>query len=206
MATPSVAETTRPNRGGRPRDPSRDGVIRAAILRLLADSGYSALTMDAVAAEAGVGKATIYRRWRTKSDLVVDTIAEVNRTEPLIPDTGSLEEDLRLLLHALVTTINSPLGAATVSLLSALPHQPALADAFREGPLAQWTAGFQGAWNQAATRGEVTADETTLVLSEAASAPLVQRWLLTGQPVDDDYADQVLRQVVMPLIRSRATV
>ena len=135
MATPSVAETSRPNRGGRPRDPSRDGVIRAAILRLLADSGYSALTMDAVAAEAGVGKATIYRRWRTKSDLVVDTITEVNRTEPLIPDTGSLEEDLRLLLHALVTTINSPLGAVTVSLLSALPHQPALADAFREGPL-----------------------------------------------------------------------
>jgi AcrR family transcriptional regulator len=162
--------------------------------------------MDAVAAEAGVGKATIYRRWRTKSDLVVDTITEVNRTEPLIPDTGSLEEDLRLLLHALVTTINSPLGAATVSLLSALPHQPALADAFREGPLAQWTAGFEGAWTQAATRGEVTAEETTLVLSEAASAPLVQRWLLTGQPVDDEYADQVLRQVVMPLIRSRATV
>ncbi len=63
-----------PSRGGRPRDPSRDGVIRAAILRLLADVGYGALTMDAVAAEAGVGKATIYRRWRTKQDLVVDTI------------------------------------------------------------------------------------------------------------------------------------
>src|SRR5688500_6383330 len=82
----------RPSRGGRSRDPSRDGVIRAAILRLLADVGYGALTMDAVASEAGVGKATIYRRWRTKQDLVVDTISDLNRAEATPPDTGSLEE------------------------------------------------------------------------------------------------------------------
>src|SRR5438094_4976193 len=105
MAAIAMTDTPRQSRGGRPRDPSRDGVIRAAILRLLADSGYAALTMDAVAAEAGVGKATIYRRWRTKTDLVVDTIAEVNRVEALVPDTGTLEGDLRMLLHNLVTTI-----------------------------------------------------------------------------------------------------
>ena len=72
MAAAQTVEPARSSRGGRPRDPSRDGVIRAAILRLLAEVGYGALTMDAVAAEAGVGKATIYRRWRTKQDLVVD--------------------------------------------------------------------------------------------------------------------------------------
>ena len=112
MAALSAPEVTRPSRGGRPRDPSRDGVIRAAILRLLADVGYNALTMDAVAAEAGVGKATIYRRWRTKSDLVVDTIAEMNRAETQLPDTGSLEADLRQLLRSLVHVVNGPLGAA----------------------------------------------------------------------------------------------
>ena len=77
LSSPDV----RPSRGGRPRDPSRDGVIRAAILRLLADVGYGALTMDAVAAEAGVGKATIYRRWRTKEELVVDTVSDLNAAE-----------------------------------------------------------------------------------------------------------------------------
>src|ERR671928_181553 len=101
MAALTTTEIPRPSRGGRPRDPSRDGVIRAAILRLLADVGYGALTMDAVASEAGVGKATIYRRWRTKQDLVVDTLAELNREEAEAPDTGSLEEDLRSLLQAL---------------------------------------------------------------------------------------------------------
>lgn len=73
MAPMTATEAPRASRGGRPRDPSRDGVIREAILRLLGDVGYGALTMDAVAAEAGVGKATIYRRWHTKQDLVVDT-------------------------------------------------------------------------------------------------------------------------------------
>ena len=100
MAAAQTVEPARSSRGGRHRDPSRDGVIRAAILRLLAEVGYGALTMDAVAAEAGVGKATIYRRWRTKQDLVVDTIADLNRVDAMPPDTGSLEDDLRLMLRS----------------------------------------------------------------------------------------------------------
>src|SRR5215203_1890707 len=103
----------RPSRGGRPRDPSRDGVIRAAILRLLGEVGYGALTMDAVASEAGVGKATIYRRWRTKEELVVDTVAELNAVEAEPVDTGSVEGDLRAVMHAMVALVNSPAGSAT---------------------------------------------------------------------------------------------
>src|SRR5215210_7277732 len=112
MSAAHLPEPPRPSRGGRPRDPSRDDVIRAAILRLLAEVGYGALTMDAVAAEAGVGKATIYRRWRTKQDLVVDTISDLNRAEATPPDTGSLEGDLRAMLHTPVGVISGPTGAA----------------------------------------------------------------------------------------------
>src|SRR3954464_11010422 len=108
MAAMTTTEPVRPSRGGRPRDPSRDGVIRAAILRLLADVGYGALTMDAVAAQAGVGKATIYRRWRTKEDLVVDTIADLNREEAAAPDSGSLEGDLRAILRSLLAIVTGP--------------------------------------------------------------------------------------------------
>src|SRR4051794_41353084 len=111
MSALSTLEPPRASRGGRPRDPSRDGVIRAAILRLLADVGYGALTMDAVAAEAGVGKATIYRRWRTKQDLVVDTIAQLNREEASAPDSRSLEGDLPLMLPRLASAVNRPVGA-----------------------------------------------------------------------------------------------
>src|SRR3954454_6002801 len=202
MAPISMTDTPRQSRGGRPRDPSRDGVIRAAILQLLAEVGYGALTMDAGAAEAGVGKATIYRRWRTKQDLVVDTIADLNREEAAAPDTGSLEEDLRTLLHRLAAVINGPVGSATLSLLSTVPHQPALAEAFRSGPLGVWRSAFDEVWSRAEKRGELRPGVSGSLSAEATSALLVQRWLLTGDSVDDAYADQVLQTVVLPLLRS----
>jgi AcrR family transcriptional regulator len=202
MAALITTEVPRSSRGGRPRDPSRDSVIRAAILRLLADVGYGALTMDAVASEAGVGKATIYRRWRTKQDLVVDTISDLNRAEATPPDTGSLEGDLRLMLRSLVSVITGPTGAATLSLLSTVPHQPALAEAFRDGPLAVWRHAFEQIWARAEERGEVRPGVAGSVPAETTSALLVQRWLLTGEPVDEAYADEVLDTVVLPLLRA----
>ncbi|MGX5653180.1 helix-turn-helix domain-containing protein [Geodermatophilus nigrescens] len=69
---------------------------------MLAEVGYGALTMDALASQAVVGKATIYRRWRTKQDLVIDIIAELNQAEIISPHTGSRQTDLRHLLHSLV--------------------------------------------------------------------------------------------------------
>jgi AcrR family transcriptional regulator len=203
MAAPTLTDTTRTSRGGRPRDPSRDGVIRSAILQLLADVGYGALTMDAVAAQAGVGKATIYRRWRTKEDLVVDTIAELNHVGTATPDTGTLEGDLRVLLHWLVSEITGPVGAATLSLLSTVPHQPALAEAFKTGPVSVWRRCFDEVWQRAVERGEVRSEAGPMT-AEAASALVVQRWLLTGQPIDHHYADEVLEQIVLPTIRSKA--
>ena len=202
MAVLSTTEIPRPSRGGRPRDPSRDGVIRAAILRLLADVGYGALTMDAVASEAGVGKATIYRRWRTKQDLVVDTISDLNRAEATPPDTGSVESDLREMMHQMVALIAGPTGAATLSLLSTMPHQPALAEAFRDGPLAVWRQSYDAIWERAEERGEVRAGLSRSIVAESTSALLVQRWLLTGEPVDEAYADEVLETVVLPLVRT----
>ena len=201
MAVLTTTEMPRPSRGGRPRDPSRDGVIRAAILRLLADVGYGALTMDAVASEAGVGKATIYRRWRTKQDLVVDTIADLTRAEATTPDTGSLEGDLRAALHSLVGVISGPTGAATLSLLSTVPHHPALAEAFRSGPLGVWRQVFEEIFARAEARGEIVPGAAQSVAGETVSALLVQRWLLTGRPVDEAYADAVLDTVVLPLLR-----
>src|SRR3954470_9047784 len=205
MSGPTTTDVVRSSRGGRPRDPSRDGVIRAAILRLLADVGYGALTMDAVAAEAGVGKATIYRRWRTKQALVVDTISELNRAEAAPPDTGSLEEDLRLMLRSMVGVISGPVGAATLSLLSTVPHQPALAEAFRKGPLAVWRTAFGEVWTRAERRGELRPGFAETVPAEVTGALLVQRWLLTGQPVDEAYADEVLETVVLPVLRANSS-
>lgn len=204
MSAPALQETAAPNRGGRPRDPSRDCAIRAAILRLLGEVGYNALTMDAVAAEAGVGKATIYRRWRTKSDLVVDTINGMHDTGTPVPDTGELAGDLRALLTSLVDRLNGPTGSASLSLLSTLPHQPELAEAFRTGPLAGWRTALRTVWERAEARGEVREGTGRSAVAQAASALLVQRWLITREPLDEEYVDTVLETVVLPLARSAA--
>jgi AcrR family transcriptional regulator len=176
-------------------------VIRAAILRLLAEVGYGALTMDAVAAEAGVGKATIYRRWRTKEDLVVDTISDLNQELATPPDTGSLEGDLRALTGQMRSVITGPTGAATLSLLSTMPHQPALAKAFRDGPLMIWRRVFAEVWERAEQRGEVGPGMSGSLVAEATTSLMVQRWLLTGLPVDQAFTDDMLDAVVLPLLR-----
>ena len=202
MVVLQEAGPARSSRGGRPRDPSRDGVIRAAILRLLAEVGYGALTMDAVAAEAGVGKATIYRRWRTKHDLVVDTLSDINRAIAVPPDTGSVETDARALMDLVVTTVQSPAGAAIRSLLPAMQYQPALVEAFRKGPLAVWRNAFAAMWARAEARGEVRAGMSGTVTAVAMCALSVRRWLLSGEPLDPPYVDEVFETVVLPLLRN----
>src|SRR3954469_23210852 len=200
----TAAEVDRSARGGRPSDPSRDGAIRAAILEVLARSGYGGLTMDAVAAAAGVGKATIYRRWRTKSDLVAAAGAGRSELASEPVGTGSLEGDLRLLMRWLVDAVNGPLGAATLSLLSALPHEPGLREAFHRGPLGLWNANFRQAWERAEQRGEIGRPLAGTAVALTASAPILQRWLFSGQRVDDQFAEEVLADVVLPLISGPA--
>ncbi len=193
---------TRTRTRGRRLDASRDAAIASAVVEVLGRVGYAGLTMDAVAAVAGVGKATIYRRWRTKEDLVVDTISEISRSEVNPTDTGSLEEDLREMLHTIVGVVNGPTGAATQALLSTVPHHPALAAAFRTGPIGVWQQAFDQIFARAEERGEVRPGLSDSVVSEAITAPLVQRWLVNGRPVTEAYADEVLAEVVMPLLRS----
>ena len=190
-----------PRRGGRPRDPSRDEVIRAALVRLLGEVGYGGLTMDALAQEAGVGKATIYRRWRTKQDLIVDSICDLGSVLTSPPDTGSLREDIRRFMHLLAETTRSPVGAMLRSLVPAMHHHPELRAAYRAGPLTVWRNAYAQMWARAEARGEVAPGLALSPMAETTSALIVQRWLLTDQPIDEEYVDRVLDTVVMPLLR-----
>jgi AcrR family transcriptional regulator len=201
MAVPPGTELPSPHRGGRPRDPSRDEAIRAALLRLLGEVGYGGLTVDAVAEEAGVGKATIYRRWRTKQDLIVDSISELGSVLTVPQDTGSLQEDIRQFMHLIVKVTRSPIGAMLQSLVSAMHHHPELRTAYRAGPLTVWRNAYAQMWARAEARGEVTPGLAQSPMDETTSALIVQRWLLIDEPVDEEYADQVLDTVVMPLLR-----
>jgi AcrR family transcriptional regulator len=111
--------------------------------------------MDALAEQAGVGKATIYRRWRTKQGLIVDSISDLASLLTVPPDTGSLREDLRQFMHLVVEITHSPIGAMLQSLLSAMPHHPKLRAAYRAGPLTVRRNACAQMWARAEARGEV---------------------------------------------------
>lgn len=131
----SAAKSRAGGQRGRPLDPSLDEVIRAATAEVLAEVGYEGLTMEAVAVAAGVSKASIYRRWRSKTELLVSVIDQASDDSLVPPDTGSLRGDLIALLTALAEVLAGPGGSASRALLSAATAEPALAAAFRQGPM-----------------------------------------------------------------------
>lgn len=105
-----LPDTAPPRRRGRPRDPGTDSRIRRAAAELLLQHGFDKTTVDEVAARAGVGKATVYRRWTSKEDLAVAAMETLYATEFPAPDTGSIVTDLMESYRAALAFVNSPEG------------------------------------------------------------------------------------------------
>lgn len=200
MATTSYAEQANAARG-RPRDATRDEALRKAALEVMAEVGYRALTMDAVAAKARAGKATIYRRWESKLDLVIDTVNQLVHQEIPEPDTGSLTGDLREFLSAFAAFLSGPTGKAAQALVGELPHEPELATAFRETFLVAQRDVLRGIIDRGTARGEVRLDAPRGMAVELAGAALTYRLMLTGDPLDDTFVDRLVDQVLLPLLR-----
>jgi AcrR family transcriptional regulator len=185
---------------GRPRDASRDEALRAAALTVLADVGYRALTMDAVAATAKAGKATIYRRWDSKLDLVIDSCNQlVSRSIPA-PNTGTLAGDLREFLLAFARFLSGPAGKAAQALVGELPHEPELADAFRKSFLRSQRDVLRAVLERANSRRELADGAPQAMAVELAGAALTYRLMLTGDPLDAAFVDRLVDQILVPLL------
>ncbi|SDP22222.1 TetR/AcrR family transcriptional regulator [Lentzea jiangxiensis] len=201
VSTTAFNEGRVPQRG-RPRDASRDDALRQAALEVMAEVGYRALTMDAVAARARAGKATIYRRWESKLDLVIDTCTQLATQNLAAPDTGSLAGDLREFLSSFAAFLSGPIGKAAQALVGELPHEPELAAAFRETFLISQRDVLRGILDRAADRGELKADAPRGMAVEIAGAALIYRLMLTGDPLDEPFVEKVVEQVLLPLVHA----
>jgi AcrR family transcriptional regulator len=110
---PAVPGDLQVRRGrGRPRDPGTDERITAAAAALLLQNGFDRTTVDDVAARAGVGKATVYRRWPSKEDLAVAAMESLYSTEMPEADTGSISQDLTDSYRSVLAFVNTPDGEA----------------------------------------------------------------------------------------------
>lgn len=149
--------------------------------------GYSALSLDAVARKAGVGKAALYRRWRSKADMAADLVKQLSAAAiPMadLGDQGSLEADLCAALLAVRRILRHPLVRRIVpDLYTAIPREPALAAAIRPGEMAREKK-VKALVDRAVARGELPADVDRRAATDAVIGPLYWRLVVLGERCD----------------------
>ncbi len=170
------------------------------MVELLAEYGYGTLTMDLVAARARAGKATLYRRWSCKLDLVIDTVWRLEHCSVTDPDTGSFREDQLLLLHEFANVLRGRQGAVTATLVGELTRHPDLAVALRTVLLHQRRAVQMTIAERAIARGDVRCGAPWPLVNEIGPSLLFGRHLISGESVDHSYIVDVVDDIVMPLV------
>jgi AcrR family transcriptional regulator len=181
---------------GRPRSPEADQAILRAAVELCAVDGFDATTVEAVAARAGVGKATVYRRYPNRVGLIVAAATEVCTALATPCDTGSVGEDLRAIARGIVRRLgDEPTRAMLAELGAAAARHPELRMA-QQSFVASRRAVAGDAIRRGIARRELRPDTNVEVMTDLVAAPLYHRAVNLGLPVDQAYADALVAAAV----------
>ena len=169
---------------GRPRSRAAQQAILNAALALLAESGFEGMSVEAVAERAGVGKATIYRRWKSKQELVAAALATID-AQVALPDTGSTRGDLQELVRTYyrVTTAGTALGPSISRVVVAAAHNPELLGILRETVMEKRKAMGQAILRRGVERGEVRPDVDLDLVIELLVGMILQRVVINSAEV-----------------------
>lgn len=173
---------------------SRRAILDAA-LELVGESGYQRLTVEAIAARAGVGKQTIYRWWPSKAAVLFEAcLPEGTDAESVeLPDTGDLEADLKTVLRATVDELNDPrLDAPTRALTAESQNDLQLATALTEKVLEPQLQAYVRRFRTAQRAGQIDARADPRIAVELLVGPLFHRWQTRTHPLTHEYADAVV--------------
>jgi AcrR family transcriptional regulator len=189
---------------GRPRSPEADRAILAATLDLLAERGLAAMSIEEIAARAGVGKATIYRRWPSKGLLALDAfVTSFSELQPL-PDTGTLRGDLIAALTLWIRAVTqTSMGPMLTGLIAESQHDPGLRAAWRDRVLEPLRHQHRIMLNRAIARGEIPASVDREVVLDLFFGAALHRLLLGHLPLTDEFIGEVV-DVVLDGIRPRS--
>jgi len=168
--------------------------VLAAALEELAANGFDGATVAGVAKRSGVHETTVYRRWVTRENLFVAALLERSAEAIPAPDTGSTREDLLAMVRGVIAYVGSAEGMAVLR-AALLPVDDAYAGA-REAFWARRLDALSPVVTRGIERGDVRADIDARLLLEMLVAPIHGRLLLTGEPVDDDFAQQLVDQAL----------
>ncbi|MEV0009355.1 TetR/AcrR family transcriptional regulator [Streptomyces sp. NPDC051840] len=180
----------------RRKERSRQAIL-AATRALVAEEAYEKVTVEGIAARAGVGKQTIYRRWPTKSAVVfaalLDLSQDADTSSLALPDTGDISADLKLVLRATVEEFNDPSFDRLVRALNTeIANDAELAAEYREKLDRPLEDAKRARLRSAQQAGQLAPDADLGLVLAMLYAPLFQRWLHRTGPLTADYADALV--------------
>jgi AcrR family transcriptional regulator len=208
MATDTAQPVSAPRRApkrprGRPRDANVEPAVQGATLALLAEVGYDRLSIEAVAARAGVAKTTVYRRWPGKPELVLDAMRG-NDPLPGVPDDcGCLRDDLLALMHRVVLGMYENADPRVVAaIMHAMRSHRTLAAFVNERLAGVMRSHSAIIVERAIARGELTAAARSLELfGDIGPAILVARLVVLGEPVDEPFRVRLVDELLVPILQ-----
>ncbi len=181
----------------RRRDPGSHQAILRAALTLVRETGYTRLTIEGIAAKAGVGKSTIYRWWTSKGDLVLEALAVV--LEPGEgPDTGETRSDLIAIVQGFIDLYSDEAAAQPIiaGLVSDMSHDPDLAAALRKRFVDPRRVHGRQAITRGIQRGDLPPDADIELVLDVLVSPIFYRTLVTGAPIEADLATKLVDLVL----------
>jgi AcrR family transcriptional regulator len=187
----------------RRRGAELDGAITAAVLELLASRGAPGVTMEAVAASAGTSKAVLYRRWPDAGTLLRDTMLRIATVSIPAIDTGSYREDMIAVLRGWVALFTGPQAGILRAVIAAMAHDTQLVEAFRTEVMGWRREQALAMLRRGIERGEVRPDVPVDIARELAQSVLWHRLLITGDPIDEALAVQLVDEVLVPFVAPR---
>ncbi len=176
--------------------------IHAAVLDLVIEQGAAGVTMEAVASRAATSKPVLYRRWADRAALLRETLVPLAMEAIPHTDTGSYRGDMLAILRGWADFFASPRGAVGVAIVGAMPQDPELAAAFRDGVIAWRKQAMAETLTRAIGRGEVRPDVPFEVARELGQAMLWHRFLVTGDPITDELITHIVDEILIPYVRA----
>jgi AcrR family transcriptional regulator len=190
-----------PSARGRPRDANRDVAILEAALLLLTEVGYDQLSVESIAARAGVAKTTVYRRYRDKAALVAAAVDYRSGSTPPEPGPGGLRDNLLALVRWLARQIAEQEIGLLGALFAGMRSDPGLAAEMRRILRRDQAAMTDQPLRKAVECGEYLAPHAADLFAEVAPAVIVHRIVFVGETCDERFVEHLVDDILLPLLR-----
>ena len=181
---------------GRPRSEQARRAIFRSTLNLLQHTGFPDLTIEAIAADAGVGKTTVYRWWPDKGALVVDAFASSTETKLHFPDTGSVYRDMSLQMNQFLGILRTRRGRIVAELLGAGQSDPDLLEAFRDRFLRPRRQEAYKTLRRGIERGELPKNLDLDLVLDVLYGAMYMRFLIRHDELSESYVKEICRLVL----------